>query len=133
MEMHVSGDGSAGACQSSSLLSPTNALMREFPAISFSARERIRVTSLDSWATQHGVADVDFMWLDMQGYELVALAGATQLLPKVAAIHMEVCNVQLYEGAPLYPTVKRAMAGWGFTPTIEAFFRVSGNVLFVRH
>ncbi|MDA0677580.1 MAG: hypothetical protein O2788_06190, partial [Chloroflexi bacterium] len=40
MEMHVSGDGSAGACQSSSLLAPMNAQMREFPAIRFGAKEK---------------------------------------------------------------------------------------------
>lgn len=131
-EMYLSGDGSVGECQSSSLLSPTSAQMREFPGIPFHASERVRVTSLDAWASQSEVAAVDFMWLDMQGYELVALAGATRLLPKVSAIHMEVCNVQLYKGAPLYPAVKRAMADWGFTAAIEAFFRVSGNVLFVR-
>jgi len=112
MEMHVSGDGSAGACQSSSLLAPTSAQVNEFPGIPFGTREHVRVTSLDLWAAQHDVVSVDFMWLDMQGYELVALGGAMQLLPTVAAIHMEVCNVQLYEGAPLYPTVKRAMADW---------------------
>lgn len=132
MEMYLSGDGSAGACQSSSLLPPTSAQMLEFPAIPFRTTEQVDVTSLDVWATQRGVASVDFMWLDMQGYELVALTGATRLLPNVSAVHMEVCNVELYEGAPLYPAVKRAMADWGFTPVIEAFFRVSGNVLFVR-
>ena len=132
MDMHVSGDGSAGSCQSSSLLAPTDAQIREFPAIPFGAKERVRVTSLDSWTAECGLDSVDFMWLDMQGYELVALAGARTVLPRVSAIHMEVSNVRLYEGAALYPTVRRAMAEWGFDPVIEAFFRVSGNVLFVR-
>jgi FkbM family methyltransferase len=132
MDMHVSGDGSAGACQSSSLLAPTNAQMREFPAIPFGTKERVRVRSLDSWAEERGLGSVDFMWLDMQGYELVALAGAKRVLARVSAIHMEVSNVQLYEGASLYPAVRRAMAAWGFEPVIEAFFRVSGNVLFAR-
>lgn len=70
------------------------------------------------------------MRLDMQGYELVALAGAKRVLARVSAIHMELSNVQLYEGASLYPAVRRATAGWDFEPVIEAFFRVSGNVLF---
>ena len=132
MEMHVSGDGSAGACQSSSLLAPMNAQMREFPAITFGTKEKVRVRSLDSWAEERGLGSVDFMWLDMQGYELVALASAKRVLAGVSAIHMEVSNVQLYEGAALYPAVRRAMAAWGFEPVIEAFFRVSGNVLFAR-
>jgi FkbM family methyltransferase len=132
MDMYVSGDGSAGSCQSSSLLAPTDAQKCEFPAIPFGAKEKVRVISLDSWAAESGQDSVDFMWLDMQGYELVALAGARKVLPQVSAIHMEVSNVQLYEGASLYPAVRRAMADWGFEPVIEAFFRVSGNVLFAR-
>ena len=132
MDIHVSGDGSAGACQSSSLLAPTNAQMREFPAIPFGTKERVRVRSLDSWAEESGLGSVDFIWLDMQGYELVALVGAKRVVARVSAIHMEVSNVQLYEGASLYPAVRRAMADWGFEPVIEAFFRVSGNVFFAR-
>jgi FkbM family methyltransferase len=130
--MHVSGDGSSGSCQSSSVLAPTAAQTREFPSIHFGNTERVTVVPLDSWAEAHGVPQVDFMWLDMQGYELVALAGSKKLLANVSAIHMEVSNVRLYEGSALYPAVKRAMGEWGFHPVIEAFFRVSGNVLFVR-
>lgn len=132
MEMYVSGDGSAHACQSSSLLPPTDAQAREFPSIEFGKKCRVAMTSLDAWAASNSVPVVDFLWLDMQGYELEALAGARRLLPTVSAIHMEVCNVRLYEGAPLYPVVRRTMADYGFEPAVEAFFRVSGNVLFVR-
>lgn len=88
--------------------------------------------SLDSRAEESGLGSVDFIWLDMQGYELVALVGAKRVVARVSAIHMEVSNVQLYEGASLYPAVRRAMADWGFEPVIEAFFRVSGNVFFAR-
>jgi FkbM family methyltransferase len=130
--MHVSGDGSAGSCQSSSILAPTTAQTREFPSIQFRNTERVTAVPLDSWAEANGLTQVDFMWLDMQGYEIAALAGARKLLRRVAAIHIEVSNVRLYEGSPLYPAVKQAMADWGFEPVIEAFFRVSGNVLFAR-
>ena len=132
MEMHMSGDGSVGCCQSSSLLPPTKAHSREFPFIRHQMTVEVNVRRLDSWALESGVAKVDFMWLDMEGYELEALSGASHLLPQVSAIHMEVCNVLLYDGAPLYTEVKRTMDGLGFVPVVEAFFRVCGNVLFVR-
>jgi len=64
--------------------------------------------------------------------QLLTLEGAADVLKSVSAIHMEVSNVRLYEGAPPYSEVRARMADWGFVPTIEAFFRVSGNVLFVR-
>jgi len=132
IEMYVSGDGSSGSCQSSSMLAPTAAQFREFPNIAFGCRQLVTMRSLDSWAASEGVPKVDFMWLDMQGYEIQALAAAPRILSTVSAIHMEVCNVQLYDDAPLYPEVKRRMASWGFVPVIEAYFRVSGNVLFVH-
>ena len=78
--MHVSGDGSAGSCQSSSILAPTTAQTREFPSIQFRNTERVTAVPLDSWAEANGLTQVDFMWLGMQGYELAALAGARQLL-----------------------------------------------------
>ena len=132
IDMNVSGDGSAGACQSSSMLAPTEAQLREFPEIRFGLTHKVPLRTLASWAEESGVSVIDFMWLDMQGYELQALAGAGGLLQGVSAIHMEVSNVQLYQGAPLYPEVQARMAAWGFVPVIEAFFRVAGNVLFVR-
>jgi FkbM family methyltransferase len=131
-EMHLSGQGSAGDCQSSSILPPTEKQLREFPDVHFSLVKKVPMRRLDSWAATEGVDRVDFMWLDMQGYELQALAGATQTLRTTSAVHMEVSNVRLYEGAPLYQEVRERMASWGFSPAIEAFFRVSGNVLFVR-
>lgn len=88
--------------------------------------------TIDSWADSQGVDRVDFLWLDMQGYEMEALSGASRILPTVAAIHMEVSNIQLYEHAPLYPEVRERLAAWGFRPAIEAVFRIGGNVLFVR-
>jgi len=130
--LYVSGNGSAALCQSSSLRPPTALQLREFPDIHFGETTMVTVTTLDAWAADHGVCRIDFMWLDMQGHEMAALEGATRLLPDVSAIHMEVSNVRLYDSAPLYPEVKRRMRDWGFTPRIEAFFRVSGNVLFVR-
>lgn len=132
VDMNVSGDGTAGSCQSSSMLRPTAAQLREYPDIPFGLTQRVPMRTLESWAAAARVSRIDFMWLDMQGYELAALDGAGHLLQSTSAIHMEVSNVRLYEGAPLYPEVKARMGSWGFVPRIEAFFRVSGNVLFVR-
>lgn len=132
IEMHVSGDGAAHSCQSSSMLPPVTAHLQEFPEIRFGLRRTVPLTTIDSWATKNGINRIDFMWLDMQGYELRALEAAQRVLPMTKAIQLEVSNVCLYEGAPLYPEVKAHMAAWGFRPEVEAFFRVSGNVLFVR-
>lgn len=66
------------------------------------------------------------------GVRTSALEAVHRLLPTTSAIHREISNVSLYEGAPLYAEVKARIDAWGFRPAVEAFFRVSANVLFVR-
>jgi FkbM family methyltransferase len=132
MVMHISGDGSAGSCQSSSLLPPSQSHTAEYSFVSFGKRMSIEVTSIDEWAQKQGIDRVDFMRLDMQGYEIEALKGAECTLKRTSAIQLEVSHIQLYQGAPLYAEVKDWMARLGFRPAIKAVFRVGGNVLFVR-
>lgn len=129
--MHVSGGGTSGE-QSSSLLDPT-ATRAEFPFVEFSgATAEVQVVTLDDWARERGVGRVDFLWLDLQGFELKALQGGDGLLAGCAAIHCEVQNIPLYAGAALYPEVRDWLAARGFHPVCEAIFRRGGNVLFVR-
>jgi hypothetical protein len=64
---------------------------------------------------------------------LDALRGAEGLLRDCSAIHCEVQNLALYEGAPLYPEVRAWLMDHGFCPVREAIFRRGGNVLFARH
>lgn len=87
---------------------------------------------MDDWAREHGISRVDFLWLDMQGFEMRALEGTSSLLGTVSAIHMEVSRVPLYANAPLYPEILRFMARRGFQIRYEAVFRIGGNVLFTR-
>lgn len=132
MRMHISGNGSAGSCQSSSLLPPSESHTAEYSFVSFGKHIDIEVTSIDEWAKKQGLDRVDFMRLDMQGYEIEALRGAEYTLKRTSAIQLEVSHVQLYQGAPIYAEVKDWMAGRGFKPAKKAVFRVGGNVLFVR-
>jgi FkbM family methyltransferase len=131
-EMYVSLIGPCGGEQSSSLLAPSTT-RQEFPFVDFQKETiRVQVTRLDVWAAEKKVTRVDFLWLDLQGVELAALEGCGDLLATVSAIHCEVQNVPLYEGAPLYPEVSRWLKKHGFRIAREAVFRRGGNVLFVR-
>lgn len=132
MVLNLSGDGSAGSCQSSSLLPPTSQNTQEYSFLSFEKTITVEVTTIDHWASANHVNRLDFLWLDMQGYELECLKGAKKMLPLVRAIHIEVSNIQLYKGAPLYPEVKSWLAQHNFKPVYEAVFRVGGNVLFAK-
>lgn len=131
-DMHVSVTGVSGGEQSSSLLVPTTT-REEFPFVNFrSETTPVRVTRLDEWAAGEDLHSVDFLWLDLQGMELAALKGCGDLLSTVSAIHCEVQNFALYEGAPLYPAVSDWLKRQGFAVAREAIFRRGGNVLFAR-
>jgi FkbM family methyltransferase len=131
-QMHISGEGSSGGTQSSSFLKPTAHTTAAYSFLRFESKADVSVVRLDDWATRRGITQLDFLWLDLQGFELEALKGAGDLLSTVSAVHAEVSNVELYEGAPLYPEVLAWMRSHGFIPVAEALFRIGGNVLFVR-
>ena len=130
-EMNVSGGGDAGGSQSSSLLTPSGHL-DEYQNVVFKQRIEVEVVRLDDWAQQEGVEKLDFLWLDLQGFELEALRGAEKLLSGVSAIHTEVSHRQLYEGGVLYPELESWLVQRGFRPVLSATFRLGGNVLFAR-
>jgi FkbM family methyltransferase len=131
-EMHISVNGTSGGEQSSSLLSPTRT-REEFPFVGFCEETvTVPVTRLDEWAEINNVNRIDFLWFDLQGFELAALEGCGDLLSSVSAIHCEVQNLPLYEGAPLYPEIAQWLGRKGFHVAHKATFRRGGNVLFVQ-
>ena len=131
LHMHVSGNGGADGTQSSSLLMPSGHL-EEFENVPFNRMIEVDVVRLDDWADREGIAQVDFLWLDLQGYELEALRGAERLLAKTSAIHVEVSYRPLYQGGVLYPELQHWLRQRGFRPVVNATFRLGGNVLFSR-
>lgn len=57
---------------------------------------------------------VDFLKLDIQGAELLALQGAEKTLAKTAVVHCEVEFDPIYHGQPLYPEVQAYLNARGF-------------------
>lgn len=131
LSMNVSGTGNAAETQSSSLLKPTGHL-EEYDFVDFSETVEVDVIRLDDWAKDNNIQKIDFMWLDLQGYELIALQGAEEVLKKVSAIHIEVSHKPLFENGVLYPELREWLRQRGFKPRIDATFRLGGNVLFSR-
>lgn len=127
-QLYVSGGASD---QSSSLRRPKTHL-RELPDVTFGEAIEVLTTSLDDWAAQHGVDRVDFLWLDLQGTELDALRGGEGLLSSATAVYTEVIATEQYEGAALYPELRRWLEDRGFVVQIEKLPWGGGNVLFVR-
>lgn len=74
----------------SSLLEP-HLYKQEHPTTQFEPISVSTIT-LDRWMKAYTISHVDFLWLDMQGAELLVLQHATELLRTVTAIHTEVAQ-----------------------------------------
>ena len=127
--IHVS---SGASDASSSLLAPKEHLALH-PDVPFDEEVEIETRTLASWAGEHAIPKVDFLWLDMQGGEPIALAAAGPVLDGVTAIYTEVNIVETYAGVMLYPEYRRWLEDRGFRVVEEAIpWPGGGNVLFVR-
>lgn len=74
-------------------------------------REPIETRRLDDVLPTNSV---DFLKLDVQGAELLALRGAEQTLARTAVVHCEVEFAPIYAGQPLYPELQTFLGSCGF-------------------
>lgn len=108
---------------SGSIRRPKNHL-NNFPTISFNEGLRVRTTTLDKWCQCHGIGDIDFIWMDVQGAELDVFRGGKKTLSKTRLIYTEYSDQELYEGqSNLVQLVKHLKR-------FEIVTRYSGDVLF---
>ena len=129
-QMHIS-TGRTSAC--SSLLPPHSSLTQERPDIIFQNTISVHTTTLHAWAEKQNITHIDFLWLDLQGAELQALQGATQLLTTVKAIHSEINEAERYIGGTLYSELKNFLETHRFYVHIKGLYAYKwGNALFVR-
>jgi FkbM family methyltransferase len=85
------------------------------------------------------LARADVIKLDLQGYELPALRGASGLLPRVTAVVAEMARYPLYAGQALLPELETFLEAFGLQlEGVYDLYRdaagriVSGDALFVR-
>jgi FkbM family methyltransferase len=99
---------------SSSLLPITDRQTRVFPGTQGVGTESVKVVALDSEISAGDITAPALLKLDVQGFELEALKGATQVLHRCEYVYAEVSFVELYEGQALAPEVIAFLAGEGF-------------------
>jgi len=68
------------------------------PWCEFDDSKTVQVRSLDSWAAQEGLGDVDFIWADVQGAEADLIKGGLHTLERTRYFYTEYSNQELYEG-----------------------------------
>jgi len=102
----------------------------------FPSTVEVEVITLDSWAKQHGVTKIDFLWLDVQGVELDIMKSSPRVLEHVKVIMSEVEFVEAYEGQYLFDDIKVWLEERGFEVVWDDFDLYdplwAGNILAVR-
>lgn len=128
-DMFVSGGDSD---YSSSLLEPKEHLS-EHPTVSFDEKISVKTITLDQWAADNQIINIDLLWLDLQGSEPAVLKASPKILQTVKVIYTEVSLKELYEGTSLYPEFRSWLESQGFRVEREELaWEDAGNVLFVR-
>lgn len=102
----------------SSILEPNHRWLARFPdSERFTTTKRIPIelSTLDSELAALGVTQCDFLKLDVQGYELEVLAGATITLQQCVAVEAETSFNEIYRGQPLFGEIDSSLRPLGFS------------------
>lgn len=115
---------------SSSILAPKEHLSCH-KDITFKDTVDVKIVNLDDFILKKKIKCVDFLWLDLQGYEPLVLKSSPELLKITKYIYTEVNLIELYEGVMLYPAYKEMMESKGYSAILEELpWKDAGNVLF---
>ncbi len=82
------------------------------------------VKRLDTWAKEHGVTAVDFIWADIQGAEGDLITGGKETLANTRYFYTEYSDEELYEGQPTLAQLQSML------PTFSIVRRYPMDVLF---
>ena len=115
---------------SSSILEPKDHI-QVHPDITFKTQIEVDTVNLDDWFLAKKIDHIDFMWLDMQGYEPVVLKSSPLVLSKTQYLYTEVSLMETYRGVMLYPEYKKFLLDNNFEVVFEDLpWKDMGNVLF---
>jgi FkbM family methyltransferase len=109
MKMYIE---KANAGQSSSLLQPALHTV-QYPGIVFTNTEEVDVITLNEYFLNKDY-NFNLMTIDVQGYELEVLKGASDILSKVDYILCEVNRAELYFGCPMVDDIDSYLSKYNF-------------------
>jgi len=105
---------------SGSLLRPKEHL-KFVQDIQFEKPITVNMITLDDWARKNNIKYVDFLWFDMQGFELNVLMASSYILKTVQVIYTEVEFIEAYQGQYVYKDVKNFLESQGFKLVAKDF------------
>ena len=100
-EMSVNGWDKSGS------LLPPKTVTDAWPWLQFNRKIDVQVVRLDTWAAQHNISHVDFLWADVQGGEGDLIRGGNETLTKTDFFYTEYSNDEWYEGQPSFRRLKK--------------------------
>jgi len=99
---------------SSSLLPPSKLQTSRFPGTHTETTETVSVRTLDDALGALELQRPALLKIDVQGFELEVLKGATKLLGQVDAVMTECSFVEFYEGQALFDDIYALLTHHGF-------------------
>ena len=131
-DMYISfreGGVAHGSGASSSLLKP-KVHLEEHPEVTFPETKTVEVHTLDDYYDPQ----YNFLNIDVQGYELEVLKGASKTLANIDAMILEVNRDEVYEGCPMIEDIDNSLRGLGFNRIAEVWqSKIWGDALYARN
>jgi len=117
--------------KSSSLLRPDKTeVVHQW--LKFDEAIEVPTLTISDLMAEHGLDQVDFVHMDIQGAELMALRGAGDRITDIKSIWLEVEAVPLYEDQPLRDDIESFMSASGFRKVIDTVDDVAGDQFYVN-
>lgn len=105
----------------------------QYPEVKYVDNIPVETTTINLLNKKHDFSGVKLMTLDIQGAELMALHGATDILPTVDFIHTEVNIKEMYVGCGLIQEVTDFLNKWNFKLHHKVVKRFGwGDALYVK-
>lgn len=87
----------------------------------------------DDWCAKNNVPSVDFMWLDLEGFELQFLKSSPQILKTTKVIYTETNFFGFRIGTTQYDELKAFLNAQGFEEIAHWYWEgLQGDAIFVR-
>lgn len=88
---------------------------------------------LDSFMHEHNIQQIDILWMDIQGAELLALKGLGKRLKDVRIIQCETEMIDIYKEQPLFKDIKKYLKKNGFCfMGFSSKSKYSGDGIFIH-
>ena len=127
VDFHLS-DSSSNWDKSSSLKQPIKHLTY-YPWCKFTKTIQVQCLTLDSWAVQNNIVDVDFVWADVQGAEKQLILGSKNTIQNIRYFYTEFSEIKdVYDGDLVFDELNEIMESNNF----ELVERFENDALFIN-